>query len=132
MLTKINGFCALKIRFLENHRGQTSQNEKKDLKNGFLAKIRQPGDHGCRVAGDHGPRSPVTMVHFRPFGHRCSAIFRFFFLIFSLVFFLTFLHIYWPDFPAEKLTRSRVNRRAKFLIFQKSRRLCRVELSICR
>lgn len=100
MLMKIDEYHPSKIRFGENHRGQTSQNVKSTRKSGFSGKIRRIGSLWSPATLDHGRRgpwagSPATMEFFSlfwlPFGRRFSAVFQAFLLLFSPVIFLTFL-----------------------------------------
>ena len=121
MLLKIDGFRALKIRFLENHWGQTSRNAKRRPKWVFS---ENPATWISRVIGDHWA--------FCPFGLRFLAVFWFFPLFSSLTFFLAFLHIFWHDLPVQNLMRSHVDRMAKFWIFRESWKLCQAKLPICR
>ena len=51
--------------------------------------------------------------------------------IFFAYIFLVFLYNFWHDSPIENLMRNHARWRAKFLIFQESRRLCHVGLPIC-
>ncbi|WP_208647467.1 hypothetical protein, partial [Corallococcus interemptor] len=57
---------------------------------------------------------------FAPFGHQFSVVFWFFLLLSSLIFFLVFFNMFWPDFPIENLRRSCADQRAKYMFFQKS------------
>lgn len=106
MLSKIDKFCDLKIKFSENHRGRMPHKCKNGPKMGFR---RNPANLHTW--------SPVTMGHF----------FWFFFYIFSWCF-CTF---FWHDFPTKNLMRSHTKQEAKFMNFWESRRLCCVGVPIC-
>ena len=70
---------------------------------------------------DQSPRSPATLGLWSHFGRHFSAIFRAFLLLFSHIFFLTFLLIYWLDSSEENLSKSRANQSTKFPIFGKAK-----------
>ena len=107
MLTKIKRFQAPKIRYWENHRGQTTWNGKITQKKGLLGQIRQP----------RSPWSPATMGFLSPFG-RCFPPFFGLFLFFFLLYFSWHSSpCIWLDFPEENSTRSRANQSTKFPIF---------------
>ena len=55
-----------------------------------------------------------------PFGRRFSVVSRAFLFLFSSVFSLTFLLIYWLDSIEENLSRSHANQGTKFPIFGKA------------
>ena len=59
------------------------------------------------------------MGYLSPFGRRSVAVFPSFLLLFSFVFFLTFLLIYWLDSSKENPSKGCANQSTKFPIFGK-------------
>ncbi|KAJ8644074.1 hypothetical protein MRB53_005822 [Persea americana] len=109
-----------------NHREKRKESEKRT----FRRKSYDPDFQGhwrpwgrqpwAMVSGDHGPRSPATL-DFGPFSGRLSvAVSRAFSLLFSPVFFLKFLLIYWLNSSEEKLSIGCANQSTKFPIFGKA------------
>ena len=73
------------------------------------------------VAGDHGAGDLGLWPIFRsPSGRRFLVVSRAFSLLFSPVFFLTFLLIYWINSSKENLSKGCANQSTKFPIFGKA------------
>ena len=84
----------------------------------FWRKSGDPNFQGRRRPCTHGRRRPWG---FCPFSNRCSVVvFRAFLLLFSPVFFLTFLLIYWLNSSKENLSKGSANQSTKFPIFGKA------------